>query len=258
MIRTSMHVDGREITDEQSWFEIAPPEKGNAQWRYGYSAKEQARSWLRGGRVACPDEILGPLEHLAAEPIEDLVGTPEAKTKLDNFGRARQHDLLLRANGGGRRLLVVGIEAKACEGFDGLVADRASAEPPSNKRARCNLMAQALFGRPVFDVDTGQILDSDLASHGYQLWTAAVGTLIEASDHPDATAVVMIQQFVPENPSTGWDDGDNRNWPEALQRNSEQFDRFARDLKDAGGVSHPTEWVEGGLRLELVKVESPI
>jgi hypothetical protein len=38
----------------------------------------------------------------------------------------------------------IGIEAKACEGFDGTVGDRAGAAAPSKKRARCNLLARAL------------------------------------------------------------------------------------------------------------------
>ncbi len=159
MTSTSIQAEGAEIVDERSWFELAPPEKGRAQWRDGYSAKEQALAWLRTGEIACPDELLGPLQELASRPIDELVGTPEKTTKLDNYGRDRQHDLLLGASGEGEPLLVVGIEAKACERFDGLVAERASAEPPSKKRARCNLMSRELFGRLVFDEGTGEILD---------------------------------------------------------------------------------------------------
>ena len=49
--------DREEIHDLDSWFTHAPPEKGLAQWRDRYSAKEQAKAWLRGGSPAVPQEL---------------------------------------------------------------------------------------------------------------------------------------------------------------------------------------------------------
>src|SRR5437868_1544096 len=127
-------------------------------------------------------------------------------------------------------VLVADIEAKACENFGGLVKDRASAAPPSNKRARCNLLARALFGRAVFDEQTGQVLDEDLASHGYQLWTATVGTIIEAQARRLSEAVVIVQQFRPTSLDAPGLPDDTRNWNKALADNAEAFDSFKADL----------------------------
>lgn len=78
--------------------------------------------------------------------VDELYGRPEHTTRLDNYSRARQHDLFGCGRRDGATVLVVGVEAKACEGFDGNVADRATGAAPSKKRVRCNLLSRALFG----------------------------------------------------------------------------------------------------------------
>jgi hypothetical protein len=245
--------DREEIRDLHSWYRHAPPEKGEAQWRDGYSAKEQAKAWLRSGSPAVPEEMWSALEPLVAADVDEVYGRPEHPTRLDRFSRARQHDLFACARSAGKTVLVVGVEAKACETFDGLVADRASAVAPSNKRARCNLLSQALFGREVLDERTGAILDPGLGRHGYQLWTAAVGTIIEAQERGKDRAVLVVHQFVPRDRA-----GDGRNWSAALAANAAALDAFVADLEVAGAVSHRTEFVKPGTALEVVKVESAI
>src|SRR5262245_60293951 len=47
--------DRHEIRDLDAWLDHAPPENGAAQWRDGYSAKEQAKAWLRAGDPSVPD-----------------------------------------------------------------------------------------------------------------------------------------------------------------------------------------------------------
>jgi hypothetical protein len=157
--------NGEEIVDLDSWFLNAPPEKGLAQWKDGYSAKEQAKAWLRSGGPQMPDELCSAVSAIAPD-ADEVYGRPEHTTRLDKFSRARQHDLFacLRCEGG--MTTAIGIEAKACENFDGKVADRAAAAPPSKKRARCNLLARALFGRDVLDEDSGELLDADLVPTG--------------------------------------------------------------------------------------------
>jgi hypothetical protein len=247
--------DREEIRDLGSWFRHAPPEKGAAQWRDGFSAKEQAKAWLRTGSPAVPEELWSALEPLVADEVDELYGRPEHMTRLDRFSRAWQHDLFACARSAGKTVLVVGVEAKACESFDGVVGDRASAAPPSTKRARCNLLSRALFGREVIDERTGAVLDERLSRHGYQLWTAAVGTIIEAQERGQDRAVLVVHQFVPRDPHTA---GDARNWSAALTANAAALEAFVAELNATGSVSHGTEFVKPGTTLQVLKVESVI
>jgi len=247
--------DDEEIVDLASWFAHAPPEKGDAQWRGGYSAKEQARSWLRTGTPAVPSELWEALSRLGLGEIDEVFGRPEHTTRLDDYGRGRQHDLFGCARHEGATRFVFGVEAKACEGFDGTVADRASDGPPSKKRARCNLLASALFGRPVLDEDTGRVLDEDLGGHGYQLWTAAVGTIIEAQRRSVEDAVLIVQQFLPRSLEEARGH-DRRDWESALSSNAAQVEAFVGAIHEVGATAHQTAFVAPGTRLHVLKVES--
>jgi hypothetical protein len=248
-------VDRVEIDSEDSWLLHAPPEKGEDQWKDGYSAKEQAKAWLRPGRPEVPDEWWAAIADLAGE-VDEIHGRPEHQTALDRFARKRQHDLFACLRRSGEMTAAVGVEAKACEDFDGLVGDRATAEAPSNKRARCNLLAGAVFGRPVFDEDTGAILDAKLAGHGYQLWTAAVGTLIEAQARDLADAILLVHQFRPRDLAEAARAGDRRNWTSRLEQTEAKLVAFTEDVVKAGGFSHETEFVKPGTRLHITRVET--
>ena len=249
--------DREEILDLDSWFLHAPPEKGLAQWKDGDSAKEQAKAWLRPGRPAVPGEFWLAIAELVGD-VDEVYGRPEHQTRLDRYSRSRQHDLFGCARRDGATTQVIGVEAKACEDFDGIVADRAAAVAPSKKRARCNLLARALFGGGVLDEETGDIRDSRLAGHGYQLWTAAVGTIIEAQKRGVVDAIVVVHQFRPDDVTGAKQAGDSRDWASALAANAAAFNAFAQALADAGSQSHETEFVKPGTRLRLIKVESLI
>jgi Domain of unknown function (DUF6946) len=251
-------LDRVEITDLDSWFRHAPPEEGEAQWKDGYSAKEQAKAWLRSGAPAVPDELWSSIAHLVPVGVDQVYGRPEHQTRVDGYARARQHDLFACARRKGQTVLVVGIEAKACEDFAGVVADRAPSGPPSNNRAWCNLLARALFARNVFDAESGEILDEALAGHGYQLWTAAVGTIIEAQQRGVDQAALVVHQFRPGDLNAVGEAGDLRDWRSALTANGERFDAFARAIEDSGSTSHETEFVKAGTMLHVVKVESTL
>lgn len=256
LMRTRLFgTDNEEIVDLASWLAHAPPEKGTAQWRDGYSAKEQAKSWLRSGAPAVPTELLEALAGLGLGEFDEVFGRPEHVTRLDDYGRGRQHDLFGCARHEGATRFVIGVEAKACEGFDGTVADRGADGPPSKKRARCNLLAAALFGRPVLDEHTGTVLDEDLGSHGYQLWTAAVGTIIEAQRRNVEDAVLLVQQFLPRN-LTEAREHDARDWKLALSSNAAQVDAFVGALRNVSFTSQETAFVAPGTRLHVLKVES--
>lgn len=249
--------DKEEITSLDSWFSHAPPEGGDAQWRDGYSAREQAKAWLRPGRPAVPEEWWQTVGDLLGR-IDEIYGRPEHETRLDRYSGPRHHDLLACGRVRGTMTSVIGVEAKACEGFDGTVGDRRTAAAPSKKRARCNLLARALFGRPVMDEDSGELLDEELAGHGYQLWTAAVGTLLEAQSRGTATAVLVLHQFRPADSAAARLANDLREWDSALAANTAAISAFTGALEEAGGLSHGTEFVEAGTRLVVVKVDSLI
>ncbi len=116
--------DREEITDLDSWLAHAPPEKRLAQWKDGYSAKEQAKAWLRSGPPQMPDELWSPLSDVASD-ADEVFGHPEHKTRLDNYSRARQHDMFACLRHNDQTTLAVSVEAKACEDFDGTVGHRA-------------------------------------------------------------------------------------------------------------------------------------
>lgn len=254
--------DNQQILTMDDWLAHAPPVGGDKQWVDGYSAKEQAKAWLRDGPPAVPAEILDALLDAGVDDLESLTAYPEHETPLDAFGRGRKgnrnHDLLgigKRTNG---ETVVIGIEAKACEGFDGVVASRASVPSPSKKPHRANLMARALFGRDVCDVDTGAVLDAELATHGYQLWTAAVGTLIEAAKHEAQLAVLIVHQFMP-NPDRSIPAGDRRHWPTKLAANDKALNTFVKALTTTGeATSQATEFVPAGITLRIRKALAPL
>ena len=249
--------DREEIHDLPSWLAHAPPEKGEAQWKDGYSAKEQAKAWLRPGHPAVPSEFWDALSPFA-EGVDEIYARPEHETRRDGFPRNRHHDLFACARQRGATKMVIGVEAKACEDFDRTVGDRAVHGPPSNRRARCNLLSRALFGRDVLDEATGGILDPELATHGYQLWTAAVGTLIEAQEREVDDVVVVVHQFVPRDLDAAKVAGDRRDWKKNLADNHASFHKFVSALAAAGGRSHATDFVSARTELHVIKVESPI
>ncbi len=152
--------DDEHILSLDDWFAHAPPAGGAKQWVDGYSAKEQAKAWLPDGAPAIPPEILGALTGAGVRDIVPLTAYPEHETPLDKFGRGRKgnrnHDLLAVASTANGEAVVIGIEAKACEGFDGVVASRLGV--PARARSLIgNLLSRALFGRDVCDVNTGAV-----------------------------------------------------------------------------------------------------
>jgi hypothetical protein len=254
--------DGKPIKSLRDWFQHAPPAGSRRQWVDGYSAKESAKAWLcRQGHPAVPAEILAALRAAGTSDIQSMIVRPELETRLDGFGPRgkgnRNHDVLAigtRSTGG---KVVIGIEAKACEDFDGVVGTRAVTSGRSNKPARLNLLSRALFGQDVCDVEKRVVLNADLASHGYQLWTAAVGTLIEADKHQAEMAVFIVHQFFPD-PLDAPPPGDRRDWATALANNDEAFTSFVAALAEGDATSHKTEFVRGGIPLRVHKAIGPL
>jgi len=106
------------------------------------------------------------------------------------------------------------------------------------------------------DEDTGDIVDQRLADHGYQLWTATVGTIIEAQKRGVDQAIVVVHRFRPRDLTAPHPVGDKRQWQPALTATALAYEAFAADLAAAGSRSHETPFVEAGTGIQLIKVES--
>ena len=98
-----------------------------------------------------------------------------------------------------------------------------------------------------------KVLDADLASHGYQLWTATVGTLIEAAKHGAEVAILVVHQFALE--TSGERSGsDRRDWAKALSDNDYALASFVATLTTTGeATSYATEFVPEGIALRVRK-----
>ena len=119
-------------------------------------------------------------------------------------------------------------------------------------------MRIALFGRDVCDAETSTVVAPDLAGHGYQLWTAAIGTLIEAGNYDATLAILVVHQFVP-TPASPVQTGDRRNWPAALADNDAALTTFIAALGGFGAArSHPTAFVCGGIELRVAKAQATL
>jgi uncharacterized protein DUF6946 len=245
--------DRGEIVDLSTWFLHAPPEGGLAHWKDGYSAKEQAKAWLRPGRPDMPEEFWSGICGFVGE-AEEFYGWPEHVTKLDTSSATWPHDLFACVGHGGAPSLVIGIEAKACEGLGVHIADHARVNELSGGRAMCNALAQALFNRDVVEIETGEILDESLASHGYELWTAAVGTIIEAQARGLHDALLVVHQFKPRDLVAAARNGDERGWTVALALSASALAGFSSALVAAGSESHESQLVRAGTTIRVITV----
>lgn len=98
------------------WREWTPP-KDAKHWKAGRSAMELARAWFTSRTPQCPAEIEALLAtHPFTSAIQFTEGVPEAITGLPGGGGGRNHDLLLRGESNGQRV-VASIEGKADERF---------------------------------------------------------------------------------------------------------------------------------------------
>lgn len=250
--------DGQEIQDLEGWFDHAPPEKGIDQWVDCFSAKEQAKAWLRHGRPAVPADLLYAVAVAGFGEVDRWTAYPERYTEFDDYSRgsagARHHDMLVLLGDPDAPEAVLGIEAKACEDFDGIVAKKVKTLPPTNAARRCNLLSQALFGRVVCDEGERVVTDEQLGQHGYQLWTASIGTVVEAQKREVADALVAVHQFAPGTEPCPADD--DRAWATKLPANAAKIAAFRNELGRMPATTFKTEHVSAGTRLHVLAAVS--
>jgi len=165
------------IVNTESWKQICPPKKGDAQWRDGRSAKELAK-YITGSLPAVPTEIENALAALIPSDAS-FDWDAEYVTPLPGTGEGRNHDAVFYND-----QLLVTIEAKVDETLGNLVEEELQ-NASVNKLQRVGSLLGMLF----------QGGFKDYRDLRYQLLTAATGTLIEADRLHLSTAVMIVLVF---------------------------------------------------------------
>lgn len=182
MRRINIIKDGKTPHTNSEWFEIAPPEKGEKQWKPYHSASELADYFLHYEKEVPPeiDELLTELNISS----NDFIGIPEHQTPFpaDEFGEGgpRHHDLLLVAKD---NEVVIGIEAKATESLDKDVNKYKL--DTENRKKRYGGICEAILNQPIDKCDGIK----------YQLLSATLGTLLETKDTPIKKAILLVLLF---------------------------------------------------------------
>lgn len=164
-----------EITDLEQWFHVAPPEGGQKQWKIGRSALEMAR-------FALAKEFQKIIKQVLADcglKEENFICEPEALTHFEagmGTGGPRHHDLLMVGDE-----TLIGIEAKVSEPFDKKIEDKRK-NATENMNQRLNSCLDYLYeSRP-----------ENAEKLYYQLFSATVGSIIEARKHKKIKNVISL------------------------------------------------------------------
>ena len=170
------------ITDIASWFKFSPPMGGEKQWKDGRSAKELAR-YMTGTFPMVPKEIEDTLCYFVEKNAE-FDWAAEYVTEFQPFGlgrgEGRNHDAFMYNSD-----IVVGIEGKADESLGSQLIGDALENASDNKKQRINGMIQMRYG------DSPE----PHTNIRYQLVTASVATLLEATKKNVKKAVLMVIVF---------------------------------------------------------------
>jgi hypothetical protein len=157
-------------------------------WKRGASALELAASWELGASSSrgLPDAVARVLDaHPATVGAELIAAFPEHRVPLPGGSRASQTDLwaLLKVRGGTASMAV---EGKAREPF-GPTIDEWLQDASPEKRTRLSALCRTL--------GLGPIENAELR---YQLFHRAASAVIEGERTGARTAVLVVQNFLPE------------------------------------------------------------
>ena len=177
------------ITDVELWLKVAPPKKGVAQWKDGYSAKEFAK-FVIGNTKSFTEIIEEVVNSTVGYVPHSFTGEPEATTDLPPLGSRgpREHDMLLID-----KRIVIGIEAKVNEPFGDKTILQESETTSTDKKARIAWLLETILpeGRGLNEKEVGGLQ--------YQLFTATAGTLLEAVRNNKKECIFLVLSFHPEN-----------------------------------------------------------
>lgn len=189
---------GGRISNVWTWFAAAPPKDPEKQWKESHSAMELARAWCRAGSPSPPSELL---DALASTPFDDFRPWDvfaEWETPLDDIkGDTRSHDLIAVGRTiGGSGLLSV--EAKAGETFgkSSLTEHLSRAGRGSRIPDRIALLVEAITGQRLDLPGEADKIPLELRDLGYQLFTATIGTVIEAGRRNCSEAALVIHELI--------------------------------------------------------------
>jgi hypothetical protein len=163
--------------------------RGEAHWNRERSAYQAAQSWFNAGGL--PPSVVAILRTDGA--FDDAVlrkATFEKKTRLDDFGRESQTDILavVETPSGAA---VLGVEAKVDESFGPLVREWNDYTPGKLRR---------LAGL----IECLKLRSPSVGALRYQLFHRSVAALIEARNEGASEAVVLVQSF--DRARVGYDD----------------------------------------------------
>lgn len=171
--------DKQTITTVDEWFKAAPPKGEKTQWKEGRSAMEMARFAVS---KEFPAFILR-LTKWAGIDDQYYKCEPEAKTSFEKgmgISGPRNHDLLMVGDNS-----IIGVEAKVSESFDKTLQEK-KVGASANMLTRLTKCKEYLFGDNI---------PSDADELYYQLFSATIGTIIEAKRRHKNTAVALFVTF---------------------------------------------------------------
>lgn len=240
-----MILNNNGINNPNEWKRIAPPMGGDKQWKPGRSAMELA-NYMTKTLPNMPSEIEEVLLNFTNVNAE-FDWAAEYVTKLTSFGlgrgEGRNHDAFLWNSD-----VVVGIEGKADEPLGSEYIRDALKSESVNKLHRLQGMVEMLFsGKP--------------EAHGnirYQLVTASVATILEATKRNVKNAVLLVIVF--KKPGYNEDPIPKKYFSEEkIQKNNEDIEAFIKETKakeQNGMYLIPTAYgKETGINLYFKKIE---
>lgn len=221
-----------EINSLERWKELAGPKSKVKHWKRGRSAFEFAR-------YALSDNFTEFIENLLSNyniTEDSFICEPEALTSFEKgMGKVgpRNHDLLMLGKN-----TVIGIEAKVSESYDKTIkAKRESGG--ENMKTRVNACLDFMHKeRPANEEKLY-----------YQLYSATIGTVLEAKKRGLSNALVLFVVFV-GNVAKG------RNYDKQIKTNNDAFIEFCKTLNVAEDGGYLSE-IPGApsIKVRIKKVE---
>lgn len=197
---------GKAIDSLEAWEELGKPKK-NSHWKEGRSAFLMAEL-----AIERKPEFAKRVSDLLAEcgiAEQDFVCEPEAAAGLGKGmcrGGARKHDLLMRGND-----CVIGIEAKVSESFGEEIGKRLKSEK-GNESNRAKCLTERL---------TPEKNQDEVSGIGYQLFTAARGTMCAALKHGMDKCIMLVITFKGNVEK-------EKNYDANCEKNAKDFDDFLK------------------------------
>ena len=197
---------GKAIDSLKAWEELGKPKK-NSHWKEGRSAFLMAKL-----AIDSKPYFAKRVSELLAEcgiAGQDFVCEPEAAAGLGKGmcrGGARKHDLLMRGND-----CVIGIEAKVSESFGEEIGKRLKSEE-GNECNRAKRLIKCL---------TPEKKQDEVSGIGYQLFTAARGTMCAALKHGMDKCIMLVITFKGNVEK-------EKNYDANCAKNAKDFDDFLK------------------------------